>query len=59
MLSAASGPLSGWVAALPAAPSNRLSDGDVVLATRHLLGLCVATTLSKQLYQCGDTDIES
>ena len=58
MLSVASGPSSGWITALPGAPSTRLSDGDFVLAGRHLFGLGVATTVVTQPCQCGVTDAE-
>jgi hypothetical protein len=58
MLSVASGPSSGWITALPGAPSTRLSDGDFVLAGRHLFGLGVATTVAAQPCQCGVTDAE-
>ena len=37
MMSAMSGPSSGWVTALPGAPSTRLHDGDFVLAGRHFV----------------------
>ena len=58
MSSAASGPSSGWVTALPGAPSTRLSDADFVLASRHLLGLGTATTIATQLCPCGAIDVE-
>ena len=58
MLSAVSGPSSGWVTALPGAPSTRLGDGDLVLAGRQLLGLGVAITLATQPCQCCVTDAE-
>ena len=58
MLSAASGPSSGWVTALPGAPSTRLSEADFVLAGRHLLGLGTATTIATQPCPCGARDAE-
>ena len=58
MLSAASGPSSGWVPALPGAQSILLSDGDFVLAGRHLLGLGVDTTIATQPCHCSATDAE-
>ena len=47
-----------WVTALLGDPSTRLSDGDVVLAGRHLLDLVVATTIATQPCHCGATDAE-
>ena len=58
MLRAESGPSSGWVTALPGAPSTLLSDGDFVLAGRHLLGIGMATTIATQPRQWGVTEAE-
>ena len=58
MLSAASGPSSGWVTALPGVPSTRLSDADFVLAGRHLFGLGTATVIATQPCPCGAIDAE-
>ena len=56
MLSAASGPSSGWVTALPGATSTRLGDGDAVFAGSHRLSLGVATSIVTQHILCGVTD---
>ena len=58
MLSAASGPSSGWATALPGAPSTRLSDAEFVLTGRHLLGPGTATTIATQPCPCGAIDAE-
>ena len=58
MLSAASGPSSGWVTALSSAPCKCLGDGPFVLAGKHLFGLGLATTVSTQPCQCRVTGAE-
>ena len=53
MRSAASGPASAWITALPGSPATRLTDGHFLLAGRHLLGLGMSTQLQPPPCHCG------
>ena len=54
--SAANGPASAWITAVPAAFTTRLPDADFVMAGRHLLGLGVPTSIALRPCECGSPD---
>lgn len=56
LLSAAAGPASAWLTALPGASTTRLCDADFVSAGRHLLGLGVPVRVSAPPCLCGAGD---
>ena len=54
--SAANGPASAWITAVPVAITTRLPDADFVMAGRHLLGLGVPTSIALPPCECGSPD---
>jgi hypothetical protein len=54
--SAACGPASAWLTALPTAPTLRLNDGEFLAAGRHLLGLGMNTVVDVPPCLCTSGD---
>jgi hypothetical protein len=54
MRSAANGPASAWITALPG-PNTSLTDADMVMAGRHLLGLGVPSRVPVPMCTCGES----